>query len=743
MSLSVAQFKSSRQTEAVKTTGLFPESMQTSSQNLIAFIEKYYEYLNSVGLPSYEIGNITTEKDIDLTSLEYLNELQNLIAKNIPQSRVLDKLTLYKIIFRYYHTRGSEDSIHSFFKIFFNQIVEIFYPKDFLFDLSNGSGEWGEFDPFSLRSITTNPNKKYMRVKSEIEISPKINLKGYDAKSPLLVHVKDNLWTQDGDDVTKYNVPYILRTYQPEGYYRWVYRYQDLIAISSNDDAWPDTSTWSTINRDFAYEEGGVLIPRDVNYEELNGDNRNLEFLSTISVTAVPERGIINEYVLSLSDNLIYKLISSNPTIWQTVQIDGKFWRYIDEKSTLSNRYVLQDSYYWQNYSYEIKSEVDSAEWLNQYFKFVHPSGLKLFTSLLLEFFNRNDWEEFIIHDSKTVNDTYGWLNSQRAPRPGTHAPKFQPGALKIDKLLTYILTVLRQQYVNVLGTDFVRDNFKITVRYTRYGVERKSFAVGDKISILLASDENLNKIHTITEVDTAGNTFSFIVDTPGPSALAETTVKIIKIEDTPPQGYKSYENLLCQILLKLLFQNINTREANVHEEYQRWLKFVDSTELVAGYLDRPIDEATVPYNVRNKLKFNNLSSYIDLEKNVKIVSPTDSNQFYPWRYSQIIKYVDDDGFFNTMYDTYIESYTSDLFESRTFNYNFSYSPEFIPPVISLTSPIISEDSFDIIYENEDTILLENENRSTPNITINTFEYILEDGNTRIFEDGDIKALTK
>lgn len=756
MSLSVAQFKSSRQTEAVKVAGLFPESMQTSAENLVTFIEKYYEYLNSVGLPSYEISNITSEKDIDLTSLNYLDEIQSLIARSIPASKALDKLTLYKIIFKYYHTRGSEDSIHSFFKIFFNQLVEIFYPKDFLFDLSNGSGEWGEFDPFKLRSISTNPNKKYMRVSSEIEIAPIIlNKKGYNAKSPLLIHAKDNLWTQDGKDTTDFNVPFINRVYiDGPNHYRWVYQYQSLYAVSDSDDLWPDSAKWSVISRDFVYEELGVIDDRDVNYEETSGVVRDLEFLNTIAVEAVPEPGVaINEYVLSLEDlvNLkIYRLTQLVPAVWTETKVEGKFWNYIDSKSMLSHRYRLQDSYYWQNYSYEIKSATTSEEWLNQYFKFVHPSGLKLFTSLLLEFFNRNDWTDSIDYASRTPEDTYSWLNAYRAPKVGRHAPKFQPGWLTAnERLFTFILTALRQQYIGVLGGKFIiTANLPIELKTFTVQVSspEHGFVIGDKITIFGASSEPLNATHTITQ--TQIGSFSFIVSVTGttslPTTLENKSVRILKNIAFPPDGYKTYENLLCQILLKIFLHNENTRESIVHKTYQDWLKFADSTELISGYLDKPIDLAIKPYDERSDVKFNNISSFVGLNKNYKIVDRDTSNQFYPWKYSQIIKFIDDDKFFSTMYDTYIESYTRDVFdENASVDYNFSYTPEFIPPIISFTSPIVSEASIDIAYENDDTILLENAKLSTPKISINTFEYILENGNTRIFEDGDIKSLIK
>jgi hypothetical protein len=141
MLLSVAN-TSPRNIESVRARDILPESLQANATSLIELLEEYYEFLNSGDMPSREIASIQTQYDIDLISTKYLNQIQDLIGKSVPNSRVINKIDLYKIIVRYYNSRGSEDSIHSFFKIFFDEFVSIFYPKEFLFNLSRGNGSW-------------------------------------------------------------------------------------------------------------------------------------------------------------------------------------------------------------------------------------------------------------------------------------------------------------------------------------------------------------------------------------------------------------------------------------------------------------------------------------------------------------------------------------------------------------------------------------------------------------------------
>jgi len=255
MLLSIADGRP-RNLESVRTQSLFPENIQSGAANIIAFIQEYYDYINTHGLPSSEIGSIITDKDIDAASNDYLDNIRDLIAKNIPNSTSLDKVTLYKIIVKYYNTRGSEDSIIAFFKIFLNETVSIFYPKEYLFTPSSGTG--------------------------------------------------------------------------------------------------------------FASDE-----------------------------------------------------------------------------------YKIQDSNYWQNYSYVIQSNSDPTTWRDSFLKFVHPAGLKLFTSLLLEMQSLNVWDSYISYQLTNQQDRYSWLSALNPPYfndPAItyhqHSPKYQPGWLNIG-IIEYIFTAL------------------------------------------------------------------------------------------------------------------------------------------------------------------------------------------------------------------------------------------------------------------------------------------------------------
>lgn len=139
-------------TESLRVEELIPGQLRQSSETFINLIKEYYDYLNTEGLPTYETNRIIDEHDIDKVSIKYLDGIQGEIAKNIPDSSVMDRISLYKKIIQYYALKGSEESITTFFRLFFDEIIEVSYPKEKLFELS--SGDWKPTNNTFTRSIS-------------------------------------------------------------------------------------------------------------------------------------------------------------------------------------------------------------------------------------------------------------------------------------------------------------------------------------------------------------------------------------------------------------------------------------------------------------------------------------------------------------------------------------------------------------------------------------------------------------
>jgi len=114
-----------------------PEFIREDYPDFVTFLEKYYEFMDSDGNPA----NVLLNKHFyDLEEFEdtelYKKALE--LAKDFPQILQIDKKTLYKNIKSIYESKGSERSIKAFFKILFNESVEVFYPSKYILKASDG-----------------------------------------------------------------------------------------------------------------------------------------------------------------------------------------------------------------------------------------------------------------------------------------------------------------------------------------------------------------------------------------------------------------------------------------------------------------------------------------------------------------------------------------------------------------------------------------------------------------------------
>jgi hypothetical protein len=131
---------------------------------------------------------------------------------------------------------------------------------------------------------------------------------------------------------------------------------------------------------------------------------------------------------------------------------------YFNKKGRASSVNRIQDSEFWQKFSYNIRSGIRVDSWEQLFLNLVHPAGLKFFASVILLVIRDNHWfgPKYVLFDPETrknesvirVEDKFlspfrttqpledmRWLESLTAPNNagGYHMPMFQPGWLQGD----------------------------------------------------------------------------------------------------------------------------------------------------------------------------------------------------------------------------------------------------------------------------------------------------------------------
>ncbi len=123
--------------ETQTVASVLPEHFELGAPELIKLLKAYYRHLNKELSPSFELNNLIRQHDVDTASDKYLDAIERMIGAAIPQSRSLDRVRLYKVIADYYNSRGSEESVYAFFRIFYDEFVTLIYPKEVLFTVGD------------------------------------------------------------------------------------------------------------------------------------------------------------------------------------------------------------------------------------------------------------------------------------------------------------------------------------------------------------------------------------------------------------------------------------------------------------------------------------------------------------------------------------------------------------------------------------------------------------------------------
>jgi hypothetical protein len=116
--------------EAARVENLIPMQLRGDAAKFIEFMEDYYTFMNQYESPSQIISKANEQHDLDQIEEKYLEDIQSLLAPYIPFNLygnvIKDKKRFFRLLVRYFYTsRGSRQSIHDFFRIFFNEEVEI------------------------------------------------------------------------------------------------------------------------------------------------------------------------------------------------------------------------------------------------------------------------------------------------------------------------------------------------------------------------------------------------------------------------------------------------------------------------------------------------------------------------------------------------------------------------------------------------------------------------------------------
>ena len=342
----------------------------SSFNNYTATLTTIVKYWVGPG-PSWVMNNIESAMDIDRNEDNYLELMQKEIASAIPRDVTVNKRNLYKRIIDFYKVRGSADAVEIFFRLLFNDSVEVEFPYNSTLIPSSGGWDQPETVVTSTNgavnnstSVTIIASNENIRLSSKLVVGTTYTLTDdirveaingtaitlsdpaptlFNASSSSVINITDNTIQLSAVDSLKYAVGTKL-TYLKSG--------------GTEIEGLTD---------------GGI-------YYVISNQNNQIK-LSTSSGGS--EISLTSLGVLGANDEQHKLIFQINLTDGQEINFVPR-GIYLDKKGFLSDTIKIQDSLRYQKFSYLIKTGKNLSDWEYVYDKLVHPAGFVYFAEILI-----------------------------------------------------------------------------------------------------------------------------------------------------------------------------------------------------------------------------------------------------------------------------------------------------------------------------------------------------------------------
>jgi hypothetical protein len=127
-----------------------PEFVRSDYPTFVAFVEAYYEYLDTNGV------DLTSLRDLDTTLDSFIQYFKKELAANMPADLKIDDRFLLENIKNHYLAKGSEQSFKLLFKLLYNKNVEVGYPGTQMLRASDG--RWQQDTSLFLKVTSGTPD---------------------------------------------------------------------------------------------------------------------------------------------------------------------------------------------------------------------------------------------------------------------------------------------------------------------------------------------------------------------------------------------------------------------------------------------------------------------------------------------------------------------------------------------------------------------------------------------------------
>lgn len=341
---------------SVKAGNSLPEFFQEEFPTFQQFIDAYYVYMSQ---RSPGCKRISTIADIDEIGRKYIQAFYGMYAKDMPEFEYIGLADFIRNSKAFYVSLGSEDSFRFLFKIMFGQDIEIKYPRENIF--AGSIGKWNQ-------TISI-----YVKVESGVMtdelIGRKLLIRSLDGStSSLLVNSIKNIDT----NIFEIGVDNFIKQNVIDGAKVFAFFDADTKQYKLSGEIKSGINSFKIINPGTGFLPGEVYSVNSTEGEitfrvtavDINNGIKQIEFISFAGVSSTEFQSNIK------SATIEFKLGTINTYTGFYENTDG----------FLSNQSKLEDNFFYQIFSYVIKSRVSRDLYIDLMEKILHPAGLVSFS---------------------------------------------------------------------------------------------------------------------------------------------------------------------------------------------------------------------------------------------------------------------------------------------------------------------------------------------------------------------------
>lgn len=310
---------------------VFSDAVKEMAPDMILFLEQFINWMSKKGNGINLIETLSTNQDLTLVSDEFVNYISEVTANDFPISISNNLKLLLKQVLTIYKSKSNIDCFEYLFQTFYNSDINLIRPWDYVLKLNS--------------SIHTISRELYISGSAEDNTAPLIN-----------------------NVVLFNNEPFIINRheYNTEDLIGWLVigeisgcRGEIINLVKSETDNY--ILSLNNVTGSFRPTEALKLVNAD------NGDDiENDSYTNTcIFVYKYPDENLEDQYK----------------------QVDGVYipenTNWSSQVGRLDSNIVLQDSKWYQEFSYTIESSVSLKRWMPIIKLLLHPAGFYMHGKLI------------------------------------------------------------------------------------------------------------------------------------------------------------------------------------------------------------------------------------------------------------------------------------------------------------------------------------------------------------------------